>query len=289
MFVAGFLLIAAVSGSVGFAGTLHRWFFYWGLYLAMAPPARISIGLFSEERRNQTLELLYLTGMTSGELFVGKLLGSVLIASSDLLALAPLLAAPFLMGGISLDLYLATMVCLPAVLLFCTGVGTLASVLFDEEGAAFIFMAIFAAGTSLAVPIPFYLGKMLGGAAPFSPNWLCLSPAYAPYLVTAGLGGSGPQAFWLAMMGMLVWSGMCLGLACFLLSRNWRNTLRGAAPSSWRGSFDGWVRGAPGWRSGLRQRLLPAHPFQWLVQQDRQPVLLGYGAIGVVCLVWVLG
>jgi hypothetical protein len=43
-----------------------------------------------------------------------------LIASSDLLALAPLLAAPFLMGGISLDLYLATIVCLPAVLLFCT-------------------------------------------------------------------------------------------------------------------------------------------------------------------------
>jgi hypothetical protein len=75
IFVALFLLISALGGSTGFGGTLHRWFFYWGLYLAIAPPARISIGLFSEERRNQTLELRYLTGMTSGELFVGKLLG----------------------------------------------------------------------------------------------------------------------------------------------------------------------------------------------------------------------
>jgi len=121
-----FMVLSVMFGTPGLGRTLHRWFFFWGLYLAVAPPARISIGLFSEERRNQTLELLYLTGMTPGQLFIGKLLGGALIASSDLLALAPLLAAPFLIGGISLDLYLATLACLPALLLFCIAVGVLA-------------------------------------------------------------------------------------------------------------------------------------------------------------------
>jgi hypothetical protein len=284
-----FLFISLASQSVGLGRTLHQWFFYWGLYLAIAPPARISIGLFSEERRNQTLELLYLTGMTSGELFIGKLLGGALIASSDLLALAPLLAAPFFAGGISLDLYLATIACLPALLLFCIAVGALASVLFKDDGAAFVFMVLFLACVSLAVPIPYYLGEVLSGTAPFSANWLCLSPAYAPYLVTVNFGASGPLRFWMAMLGILAWSGLCLAFACFFLSRNWRNEVRGAVREGWRGTFDAWVHGPDSWRADLRNNLLPTNPFQWLVQQDRRPVLLCYCTIGLICLLWLIG
>jgi len=163
-----FLWIFALSGSAQWGWNLHQLFFWAGLYLAIAPSMRISVGLFSEERRNQTLELLFLTGMGSGELFIGKLLGGTLVASSDLLALAPLLAMPFLIGGISLDLYLATLACLPALLLFVVAVGVLASVLFKDDGAAFVFMVVFAACICLAAPIPYYLGQVLIGTTPFS-------------------------------------------------------------------------------------------------------------------------
>src|SRR5262245_19118414 len=58
--------------------TLQTGLFYAGLYFAVVRPAEITVGLFSEERRSQTLELLYLAGMSSMELFSGKVLGGAL-------------------------------------------------------------------------------------------------------------------------------------------------------------------------------------------------------------------
>jgi ABC-type transport system involved in cytochrome c biogenesis permease component len=284
-----FLWMSGLAGSPGWGRKLHQLFFYSGLYLAIAPAMRISVGLFSEERRNQTLELLYLTGMGSGQLFIGKLLGGTLIASSDLLALAPLLAVPFLIGGISLNLYLATIACLPALLLFAIAVGVLGSVLFKDDGVAFIFVAAFAGCVSLAAPIPYYLGKVLTGTPPFSATWLCLSPAYAPYLVGINFGNAGMLSFWMALLAMFAWSALCLSSACFFLSRNWRNEVQGTVKTGWQGWFDAWVFGARSWRAALRIRVLPANPFQWLVQQDRRPVLLAYCTIGLICVLWLIG
>jgi hypothetical protein len=284
-----FLLISYVGGSGQWGRALQQWFFYAGLYLAIVPAARISIGLFSEERRNQTLELLYLTGMDSGQLFLGKLAGGTLLASADLLAGVPLLAVPFLIGGISLHLYIATIVCLPALLLFAIAVGVLASVLFTDDGAAFVFMVVFIGCVSLAAPVPYYLGKTLTGAAPFSPAWLCLSPAYAPYLVATDFGTFGVSAFWMAVLGICVWSGLCLGFACFYLSRTWRSEIQGISRTGWRGRFDAWVHGSPSWRAALREKLMTHNPYQWLVQQDRRPVLVGYCAVGLIAALWLLG
>jgi len=41
---------------------------------------------------------------------------------------------------------------------------------------------------SLAVPVPYELGWLLNGKEPFPAAWLCLSPAYGPYLVWSGFG-----------------------------------------------------------------------------------------------------
>src|SRR5687767_12677872 len=106
--ITALFLIIGFFTSPGWGQTLHTLPFIFGLALAIGPPAQISIGLFSEERRNQTLELLFLAGMNSRELFTSKLIGGILIASSDLLAIMPLMAIPFLSGGVSTGLFLAT-------------------------------------------------------------------------------------------------------------------------------------------------------------------------------------
>jgi hypothetical protein len=284
-----FMWLSTVVSSSQWGRSLNQMFFYAGLYLAIAPAARISVGLFSEERRNQTLELLYLTGMGSGQLFIGKLLGGTLIASADLLALVPLLAMPFLIGGISLNLYIATILCLPALLLFAISAGTLASVLFKDDGVAFIFMVAFAGCISLAAPIPYYLGKLLAGAPPFSAKWLCVSPAYAPYLVARNFGAVGVQAFWMAELTLVAWSVACLVLACFFLNRNWRSEIHGVIRAGWRGRFDAWLHGPTTWRAALSNSLLPAKPFQWLVQQERRQLLLGYCTVGLISVLWLSG
>ena len=110
-----FVLFGALTGTAAWGGTLHFYLFLAGLCLAVGPAIQISAGLFAEERRQRTLELLYLTGMGSVELFVGKLLGGALVSSCELMALAPFVAVPFLSGGLSFDLFTATLACLPTV------------------------------------------------------------------------------------------------------------------------------------------------------------------------------
>jgi hypothetical protein len=284
-----FLLIFTWSGTGRFGQTLHLWLFLGGLYLAVVPPLRISAGLLSEERGNQTLELLFLTGMGSSELFLGKLLSGTLIASGEMLALGPFLAVPFLMGGISMDLFLDTVVCLPALFLFVLAVGVLASVLFRDDGAAFVFTVVLTASLSLATPMPYYLGRLLTGSPPFSATWLCLSPAYAPYLIIRPFGAAWRGEFWATMLAMAGWSVLCLGLAGSFLNRNWRAEILMARRPEGRGWFGGRLFGGQSGLAASDKSCLSANPFQWLTRQDRRPVLLAYGAVGLVCLFWLLG
>src|SRR3954454_21169576 len=158
-----FLLIGLFQGRNTWSLSMHHYLFLAIIYFAVIRPAQACIGLFSEERRNQTLELLYLTGMTSGELFVGKLLGGLLVASAELLALVPFLALPFLGGGISMQLFLATLVFVPLMLLFAVSVTVLASAIARDDGAAFLLTLAIGAFICLATPIPYALGNTLTG------------------------------------------------------------------------------------------------------------------------------
>jgi ABC-type Na+ efflux pump permease subunit len=283
------LLTVFGNSAASSARALHSVLFCMGLFMAIVPAATVSVGLFCEERRNQTLELLYLAGVGPAELFGGKLLGGALAASSNLLALAPFLAIPFLMGGVSLDLFLATIACFPAVMLFVIAVGTLASVLFKDDGSA-LFCAIVVIGIlCLAAPIPYGMGKMLTGMPPFSVKWLALSPAFAPYLVVTYFGANKASVFWLAFGVTIVWAALFLGLAAALLKRTWRKELEKSTASGWRAKFDAWIYGSGAWRAKLRERLLRINPYEWLVEQDRRPQAAAWAIVAGVCAVWLLG
>lgn len=284
-----FLLLSLLTGDSHVGSTLHIILFYGGLYLAVIPPARICAGLFCEERRNQTLELLYLTGMGSGELFLGKLLGGILIASGDLLAIVPFLAVPFLCGGVSLDLFLATVGCFPVVLLFIVAIGVLASVICRDEGAALACAVVMCGVACLALPLPYFLGKVVAGVPPFGSRWLCLSPGYGPYLVAKHFAGEQPRVFWLASVTTLTWAVAGICAAAVILDRNWRQEIVRNAPQGWRGGWDRWLHGSADWRSTLRLRVLASNPFQWLAEQDRPPLLLAWAWVGGITVIWLMG
>ena len=284
-----FLLLGLLAGIPSIGRPLHAILLYVGLYMAIVPPITISVGLFSEERRNQTMELLYLAGVGPAELFGGKLLGGMMVASGNLLALAPVLAVPFLTGGISFNLFLATIACFPALLLFVTSVGVLASVLCRDDGSAFICAVVIGAIITLATPVPYAMGNMLAGVPPFSAKWLCLSPGYAPYLVAYNFAGNQPQIFWLGWAATIGWSFLCMGTGALLLRRTWRKELERSVHSGWRAKWEALVHGSDEWRLDLRRRLLAINPFQWLVEQDRSPLTAAWGIVGGVSLIWLAG
>jgi ABC-type Na+ efflux pump permease subunit len=287
--VSGFMLVGSLFGLRSWGGTLHFVLLIWALSAVIQPALRISVGLFSEERRNRTLELLFLTGMNSGELFMGKLLGAVLVASNDVLALVPLLAVPFLGGGVSFDLFVATIACLPALLFFLVTVGVLASVMCKDDSAALVFAGSLVGIIALALPIPYNIGQFLTGLRPFASSWLCLSPAFGPYLVWKGSGGFDAGEFWASTGVTVVWSILCLGLAAVALKRNWRRDVEGIVLSGWRARLEPILRGSESWRLELRNRVLDENPFQWLVLRDRRSVMLSWLAIGCIGFLWLLG
>ncbi len=283
-----FMLLGAAMGTANWGATLHFFLFLAGLSLAAWPALQMSVGLFAEERRQQELELLYLTGMGSAELFIGKLLGGVLVSSGELLALAPLVAVPFLSGGVSFDLFLATATCLPSVFFAVLAMGSLSSALCKNESTAGVVSGLVLGVSCLALPVPYNLGFWLTGNVPFDKAWLTLSPALGPWMVAKNFGGFRVADFW--VWAALTWglSFACLGLAAMVLKWNWLRELRGPVRQGWRLKWEDFVVGDRTWREHLRRWGLEKNAYQWLVQRDRRPVLQAWGFIASVCALWLV-
>src|SRR5262249_5086837 len=151
----------------------------------------------------------------------------------------PMLALPFLIGGISFDLFLATICTLPALMLLALGLSLLASVLTTEEGSAVVLAVVF--WTLLCVITPsIYIAQshFSTGSVP-SLWWWRLSPAYGARLVWNGFSsGFDPVArseFWQNLIFTLGWSGLAIGGAALALKLLWREReAEGDSSAGWR-------------------------------------------------------
>jgi ABC-type transport system involved in multi-copper enzyme maturation permease subunit len=222
----------------------------------------------SAERREGTLGFLFLANLNSAEIIVGKLCSSALTSVYGLLAIFPLMALPLLMGGITFDHFLRTVVGLLDGILFALAVGFLASVLCRRQ-----FMAI-----SLAVGLVVGLGGgfMLGAAAadaygPTRPwaEWLApWSPLYT-LLAADGKRWLGPNQFWWSVVVVNGLSLSGLGLTILLLAHTWRDRPKGI---SWWHRFRCGNRSEQipsAQRAALRRRLLGINPLFWLAGRQR--------------------
>lgn len=275
-------------GTAGFGRVLHGLLFWIGLYLAVVETPKLTAGVFAKERRDQTLGLLFLTGLRAGEVFVGKLFSSATIAFFNLLALVPFLALPFLAGSVSLPVFAATAACLPVLLLFTLSLAILGSVLCKDDGAA-LFTAI-GLGLLLCAPVPvvYLLNKSLG-TSPMSPHWLLLSPAFGPYLVRQHFGTGSAAEFWLNCAVTLLWSGLALALAAVVLSRTWQEPFEPGAMEGLRARLEQWIHGPAARRRAWAARWLDQNPFVWLAGHDRQPVLVAWAVVAGIALIWLAG
>jgi hypothetical protein len=282
---------------------LHPILFGVGLYWVARTPARIA-GAFAEERRCRTLGLLFLSGLSAPEVFASKVLSAALIALTDLLAIFPMLALPFLVGGISYDLFLATVVCLPNLLLFAVAVGLLASVLTEDDSAAVVIAAVLAT-VICALPPAIYQAQSVFSSAQPSVWWPRLGPAYAAwsiYWTWAGLwsGGWVPAGLWANFGITFCWSALCLAAAAAALKLLWRECEQSGSGPVGTGPWRRWVHGNHERRKRLASQWLDArpadatrpfraaNPFVWLAARDRQPAALAWLVLGAITGAWLL-
>ncbi|HVM50929.1 MAG TPA: hypothetical protein VMU04_23075 [Candidatus Acidoferrum sp.] len=249
----------------------------------------LTADLFSEERRNGTLGLLVLTGLTPLEIFLNKLLGAGMLAVYSLLGALPFFAIPFLAGGVSVTQFLCALAFLANGLLFCVAIGLFASVLHREGGQAHVTALILTGLLSLATPLASWVLPAFRGAFTLPREWLTLSPAYPPYLVFVNFAGGSPHLFWIGSGLTLVYSLTALLAAAVVLHYTWREGTDTLAPRGWRERWQRWTGGGDAWRRRLRWRWMSRNPFCWLAARDRRPVLFAQVFLGLGVLVWLAG
>jgi ABC-type transport system involved in multi-copper enzyme maturation permease subunit len=286
-----FLLVGALADTRSQGRTLEQYLCLAGLYFILRTPL-LTAGVLAEERRNQTLGLLFLSGLGAGEVFVSKFLSAALIAFTNLLALFPMLALPFLLGGVSFDLFLAIVCALPVLMLFALAMSLLASVLTREDGAAVVLAIVLGALLCVVAPEIYRAQVFFSPGARPSLWWWRLSPAYGPQLIwngfITGFRASERAEFWPNLAVTLGWSALALGAAAFALKRLWRQQETEVESSGWGGRWHELVHGKRETRQRLARTWLDVNPFVWLAGRDRQPATLGWAVVGGVVLVWLL-
>src|SRR5437870_7673413 len=94
--------------------------------------ARLTADCLSEEKREGTLGLLFLTDLKGYDVVFGKLAATSLHVFYAMLAIFPVLAVPLLMGGVTAGEFWRLLLVLVATLLFSLSIGMLSSALNRE-------------------------------------------------------------------------------------------------------------------------------------------------------------
>jgi ABC-type transport system involved in multi-copper enzyme maturation permease subunit len=269
--------------------------------LAMGP--RITADCLSEEKREGTLGLLFLTDLKGMDVVLGKLVASSVNSFYALLAVLPFLALPTLLGGVTLAEFGRMVVVLLNALFFSLSVGMLVSALSRNDRKAIFATLVLVFGIAL-LPFVFAMFIALVLEAVHGPEdvfvmlpMLMVSPVL-PFLLS--LPWPGPalpfpipaSVFWSSVALIHLTSWAALLLTARILPAVWKDRHRVSSPrqkldlvARWRV----WTYGNPWQRKALRLLLLDRNPFLWLVSRDRLKPGYAWFFIASMVLIWCGG
>ena len=256
---------------------------YLALALALAAGVFLTADSLSEEKREGTLGLLFLTDLRGYDVVLGKLAVTSLQAVYGWLAVLPILALPLLMGGITIGEFWRMMLGLLVALFFSLAAGMAVSAVCREARLA---MAGTAGVILLALGILPALGELieLGGGKPNlkvfywpSAGYLAGHAGHAAYL-------RAPKEYWGAAGLQLALAVAALAFAAVVLPRAWQEGA--VAAGRWRLRWRRWRFGSPAVRRRRRARQLERNPYGWLAGRDRLVVWLMLLVAGVALPCW---
>lgn len=264
--------------------------------------ARVTSDCVSEEKREGTLGLLFLTDLKGLDVVLGKLVANSLNSFYGLLAVLPLLAVPLLLGGVTLVQYGHMVVVLLNAMFFSLSVGIFVSALSrNERKSLFGTMVLILAPTLIPFCIVFFIVAVLeliqtpAELMLFMPL-LMANPIY-PFLASLPLPAlpfiSFPTwTFWMSVGIVHVFSWLSLLVTAFILPMVWKDRPRAPKPAkglSMIARWQNWARGNFEQRQRLRNVLLGRNPFLWLVSRDR--LKPGYAWLFLLAMlaVWLWG
>ncbi len=225
----------------------------------------------TEERREGTLGLLFLTDLKGHDVVLGKIAATSLGALFGLLAVFPVLAITLLMGGVGNAEFWRVVLVLVNTFLFSLSIGIFSSAVAREMRGAMavnllLFMLFvigfpFCAALIVALHQSHPLIQPLFYTSPGYPLWLCDDFRYR------FLG----KHYWYSMAVIHALTWLFTWLACRVVPNSWQDQPvrpRTAASQS-HGLLHQWRYGSPEQRAAYRKRLLDRNAFYWLASRSR--------------------
>jgi ABC-type transport system involved in multi-copper enzyme maturation permease subunit len=280
-FVVGLFFIA-----VGFAGGREAGKDLFGFLTTYAVCLALMAGLFltadciSEEKREGTLGLLFLTDLKGYDIVLGKFIARSLNAVYGLLALLPIAGISLLLGGLSGGEFWRTALALINVLFISLATGIFVSGLVRQTRAATTATLILTILLFAGMPISTWIFSRA-----HLPDWLSypayVSPYYAFSWADDLLYRSHRATYWQSLAASHLFGWFLLGFTSWMLPRAWQEKPVLAEKGSILSRFLQKGRGTTAQRAKTRQRLLPLNPIAWLIGDEPLLRRLVWGIVAI--------
>jgi ABC-type transport system involved in multi-copper enzyme maturation permease subunit len=255
--------------------------------------ARLTADAISEERREGTLGLLFLTDLKGHDIVLGKLAASSVNALYSLLAIVPILGIALLFGGVTGTQFWKTILVLLNTMAFSLALGICVSAWFENGRRAAAVTVLLLVGVTLG---PLLLAATIGARAGSSGSPESLAKLFVPspgfaLAITAVPGAPGflTRLFWPSVGLTFGLALVCLVASSLVVPRVWHDLPTTARRLAWRRWRADLAFGVGVARAAFRQRLLALNPFCWLTSRDRLRPLYVWAVFAASGLCWLWG
>ena len=250
---------------------------------------RSTADCLSEEKREGTLGLLFLTDLKGYDVVVGKLAGTSLNAFYGILAVVPMLAIPLLMGGVTLGEFGRMALVAVNTLFFSLTIGICISALSRDgrraRGFTFIIIVLFAA----VLPACSAWRELVGRSRQLERLLLLPSPGYTYYMAWDMWYKTGSEHFWHSLLTIHGLGWLFLLVAALVAPRGWQDKPASVQRLRWRERWLLWSYGNHLERLAFRRRLLDRSAYFWLAARARLKPAMVWGVLGFLACGWVWG
>jgi len=257
---------------------------------ALVSGPRSTADSISEEKREGTLGLLFLTDLKGYDIVLGKMVAGSLNSFYSVVAVLPMLAIPLLMGGgITLAEFGRMALVTISALFFSLTLGICVSSMSRsaQKAAAVtsLLIVFFAAGLPAC-------GALLATIAKSAAvNFLFLAPSagFSYYLAFESQYKLSKTWFWGSIGFLQVGSWFCLVLASVIAPRSWQERTPGQSALGWREWWKHWNYGWGPERAVLRRWMLDTNPVFWLTARMRSKPAMVWAFLGLLASGWCAG
>jgi ABC-type transport system involved in multi-copper enzyme maturation permease subunit len=234
----------------------------------------VTADCMSEEKREGTLGLLFLTDLKGYDVVFGKLTATSLNLFYGMLAVFPVLAVPLLMGGVSQKELLRVVLMLVNLMCFSLSIGIWASALCKRPGRAHALAIVVLLALLFAWPLATQLRQtpVVDSRLAYLP-----SPIYGCVLAFDTNYKLGQRMdFWMNALITQLYAWFFFGMACWLAPRSWQDAVAGKT-SWWR------------WRnftSAARAQLLSVNPYLWRALRTRSKCIAVWVMLAFMAGFW---